>query len=112
MTRLRTFLIVAGLLAYAGLSTAGGLPSYYPESFNVVGALGRLDLRNGEAVIGDSLYHLSATTPVHTLTSQSATLNALAPGSLTGCQVIRDAKGRRFITEIWVLPDSYSNNQE
>jgi hypothetical protein len=94
-----------------GSALAGNLPAYYPESFQSTGTLDRVDMAAGEIVIGDKMYRISTTTPVHTLNSNASSIGALTAGTLVGLNAVGDATGARVLMDLWELPDSYSAGQ-
>lgn len=101
-------LVTAALLLLAGAGWAAILPSWYPESFKIVGTIDRLDVENDEIVIGDRTFRVTKDTQVHLLTRQNSSLNALATGMTVGCEETIDGAGRRTALTIYQLPDDYA----
>jgi len=106
---IKTRILVALVLnLLAGVASAAGLPKYYPEAFEYMGMLQRLNVEQGTAVINGTSFRLSNNLQVHTLDSQFGTVHSLKTRLPVGCKTVRDPTGRRLITEIWLLPKDYS----
>jgi hypothetical protein len=101
-----TFLTGCLLYSIAGMATT--LPDYYPPAFRVWGVLDRLDIAGGMAVINDTQMTISANVHVYTPSSRFASVHALQPGSKVGISMSGGGNQPPMITDIWVLPDDYS----
>jgi len=91
-----------------GIALADKLPDYYPRAFSYSGMLQRLDVEQRAAVINGTFFRLAQDLKVHTLNTESATVDALRTGLPVGCRYVATPKGARVITEIWLLPEEYA----
>jgi hypothetical protein len=73
------------------------LPGYYPDKFDDMGHINRLE--NEVIVIDDSPYRLAPTAEYATRTERHATIASFHVGSFVGC--LTNAKGE--ITSLWLL---------
>lgn len=89
-------------------SFAARLPSHYPEDFKYMGKMDRLDLNKATAVINGASFTLSSNLVVHTTRKQFATLKELRAGQPVGVNYIQSGDNNRMVTEIWILPSSYT----
>ncbi len=85
---------------------AGGLPGYYPETFQWLGTINEIDAGNRAIVIRDAFFPLAKEVKVYTPRSQYATLQSLRPGMRVGCRLETDERGVKVVSAIWVLPSS------
>lgn len=99
---------LAGCLLYSIAGTAATLPDYYPPAFRMWGVLDRLDIEGGEAVINDTLMAISTNVHVYTPNSRFVSIHTLRTGSKVGITMSGGGDQRPMITDIWVLPDDYS----
>jgi len=110
MKRLHVLLLTLLLAMTATAGWARGLPDYYPASFTRTGNIDRLDMGTTSIVINDTLYTISANVPVHTLTTQFATVSDLAVGMQIAYNATSGATSRPRISEIWVLPRKFHSS--
>ena len=99
---------LAACLLYTMAGTAANLPGYYPPAFRIWGTLDSLDIDGGMAVINDLQMTISSNVHVYTLHSRFASVHSLRPGAKVGITMIVAGKQPPTITDIWVLPDDYS----
>ena len=85
---------------------AGGLPGYYPETFQWLGTINEIDAGRRAIVIRDAFFPLAKEVKVYTPRSQYATLRSLRPGMRVGCRLEIDERGVKVVSAIWVLPSS------
>lgn len=99
------------LLMLVSLSVpATTLPEYYPETFQTRGVIDRINIKSGEIVVNDNLARLSNNAKVHNLNTEFSTVQTLRKGMKIGF-VMNSINGKRFVTEIWVLPNNYSSGR-
>jgi len=99
---------LAACLLYSIAGTAATLPGYYPPAFRMWGTLDRLDIDGGMAVINDTQMTISSNVHVYTPHSRFASVHTLRPGSKVGITMTVGGNQPPTITDIWVLPDDYS----
>lgn len=87
-------------------AAAAPLPDYYPQQFNRIGVIDRVDVGEGQIVIQDTLLLLSPGTAVHSPSRQFALPRELRKGMKIGYD-LRKKDGKTTVTEIWILPDSH-----
>lgn len=97
---------LAFLLVLSLGAAAAPLPDYYPRQFERIGVIDRIDVGEGEIVIHDSLLLLSPGTAVHSPSRQFVLPRELRKGMKIGYE-LRKNGGKRFVTEIWILPDTH-----
>jgi len=101
---------LVGCLFYSIAGMAANLPTYYPPAFRVWGVMDRVDIEGGTAVINDTQMTFSGNVHVYTPNSQFASVHALTPGSKVGIIMSGGGNGPPTITDIWVLPDDYTQS--
>ncbi len=104
-----TRLGILGLLFLAvQLHAAGlpGMPDYYPDQFDYVGQVQRMDLANRHVVISDQLVIVPDDTPIFSQQSESELLSRLYPGTRVGYSASFDARGRLYMRAAWVIPQT------
>ena len=102
------FAFLLGCLLYSMAGMATSLPEYYPPAFRIWGTLDRVDTAGGVAVINDTQMVLSPNIHIYTIHSRFSSLNALTAGSKVGVAMTLRGNEPPMITDIWVLPDDYS----
>ncbi len=85
---------------------ATDLPDHYPATFQWLGTLNKLDLRENSIIVRDALFPLAQTVEVHTPRSRFATLQTLRVGMKVGCKIERNNQGEKVVSGIWVFPNS------
>ena len=103
-----TATLLGCFIALTSAAWAGGLPDYYPSTFNKWGIIDRLDISRGEIVVNDTLMHISDNVKVHTTSTRFASVRALGKGAIIGVIFSTTSSVKRMIDEIWILPDDYS----
>ncbi len=101
--QLSTFglLILSMQLFAAGLP---GMPNYYPDQFDYVGHVQRLDLANRQIVIDDLLVNVPEDTPIYSQQSQTELLSQLYPGIRVGFSASYNSRGTLFMKAAWIIP--------
>ncbi len=99
-------LVLTLMFGLAAPTQARDLPDYYPDSFQWVGTLNKLDLRKNSIIVRDALFPLAQEVKVYTPRSRFATLQALRPGMKVGCRTEKDSQGRKVVSAIWIFPKS------
>ena len=103
-----TFLV--GCLFYSIAAWATDLPDYYPPNFRIWGVMDRVDIEHGVAVINDLQMTLSDNIHVYTQNSRFATVHILHPGLKVGIAMSSRGNEPPLVTDLWVLPDDYSQS--
>lgn len=80
------------------------LPKSWPRSFQETGFVGEANGRNRSVTIGGTRYYYGINTKVHTENSNFASTSNIKSGSELGFTYVEDAKKRRFLNEVWILP--------
>lgn len=88
-------------------SFAARLPSHYPDEFDYVGVIKKLDLRNNAIEIDGQRYILSSNLTVHSLTGNFGSNTSLRTGMRIGYGFLSIESNNRQIGEIWILPSYY-----
>ena len=83
----------------------GGLPEYYPGSFDFTGVLQKIEKNGREVVINAQLYRFDSNTEVHTLSTNFGVRNDLKESTEVGFSVKDNVVKPAIIDEIWVLPE-------
>mgnify|MGYP006959943508 CR=1 FL=1 len=89
-------------------SFSARLPSHYPENFQYMDTLNRLDLNKATTVINGASFTLSSNLVVHTAGKQFAKLKELKTGQPVGVSYVKSGDNNRMVTEIWILPSGYT----
>ncbi len=104
---IRGLLFGGFLAATAATVLAGDLPAGYPQSFENVGTISRIDRVQGEIVVGDRFAWIPVDVPVHSADQPRDSILSLKVGVKIGYQAVPLKNGQRRMTEIWILPASY-----
>ena len=82
-------------------TTVAALPDHYPNSFDVVGVVGKIDLESRKLHLnGANEVNLSSSTKVHyPVRSKIGAVKDLRVGSKVGCTKSRSGS----VTDIWIL---------
>ena len=104
-TRLGTLglLILAVQLNAAGLA---GMPDYYPDQFDYVGHVEKMDLIKRQVIINDLLINIPKDTPIYSQQSQSELFSRLYPGTRVGFSASFTAQGLLYMKAAWVIPQT------
>ena len=89
-------LFASGIIPYAGAEERPVHPGY-PKFFDKIGRLERL--ADGEAVVSDSLFRVSASATYHTPRQRNASRSRFRPGDRVGCLINADGE----IESIWFI---------
>ena len=98
----------AVLLGVAAAVQAAELPEWYPQEFDAVGRVQRIDRVGGEMVAGDRYFRIARDAQVHSLNTPDDTLLSVQEGTLLGVRAYRLENGQRLMTEAWILPGTYT----
>lgn len=109
MNRFFAAMILALALGTGYAETARGLPEYYPEYFDQWGTLNGVNTQDDFIVIDDISTPLASDLKIHTPATQFGTLHSLRQGMKVGI-TFRSGASRRMVSDIWVLPAGYSEN--
>ncbi len=103
------YLYVAGLL-FCSLTAAAmdfdDLPAYYPEHFNYVGHVDRLDIARRVVVIEDQLIHVPHGTAIFSRHSQNELISSLTPGTRIGYSIQGGGRNAVLLNAAWIIPES------
>lgn len=110
--RLQALALTLCLMAAAATAWGDVLPGYYPDEFPRTGHVDRVDIRDGDIVINDTLFILSGNTPVHTLHTRFGTISDLRQGMTVGFAFSAGPAGKRQVTEMWILPADFNSFSE
>ena len=103
LTALFTAILSTTALAQRASTSATGLPSYYPSSYQQAGVIREVNADN-TLIISGLKYQISSSTKIHTIGTQFATTWSLKNNEEVGFSFTSDAANNRSISEIWVLP--------
>ena len=80
-------------------------PAYYPEAFQLTGIM-RSKKQGRKLEISGIDYVYGINTPVHSVSSEFASIGNITEGSKLGFSYVLDDLGQHLLTEIWIIPDT------
>jgi len=106
MKKYLLFIITALSFMLINTSQAESLPAYYPDAFQVLGVLERIDNEHSILIINDRKLNISSHLKVSTPRNRSTTIRALRTGMLVGAN-----PSGAHADQIWVLPHRFKPRQ-
>lgn len=95
------------LCLFMSASLAARLPGHYPDEFDNVGTISKLDIENHAIEINGIRYLLSSNLVVHSLQTNFSSSRYLRTGMRIGYGFLSLEGNSRQIIEIWILPSYY-----
>lgn len=99
---------VATLSLLASFAYAGFPAWYPPQGFSDWGKIDEIRTNDAVLIIDDSYYRYTDDLAVHSLSQNSDSMARLRKDVKIGFIVDENSNGERFIREVWLLPDNYT----